>query len=403
MTNTITLKDFIVKLNSAQTKEQIDWIWEEVCELTSNTYQNDFDIDVTDKKNRKLKFEDDINEFEDMKSRFNMTAKQKKKRDKKQYESKSTIFKMRFKLGAFEAARKELYALYPYLDNTLIDAYLVEAITKAVAKDQIDLESYNENQLSAYIKASAVGFARNSLKEEIATRSEFKPVGGQYTLDKLDYQSEYTKIEDYDYTFQKHLNKIGLHNILSEQQLEVYELIAADYKQTEVAEKLGCTQQNVSKLLNAANERIKKQHLDFMTFNKLVNDKLETYKLMKAYVDQVNDIRQYDYQNTFDYYGKTKDFIMMYYAQYKPDDIRHYNIIDVITDNLKKNEYGLFDAVVTNQFVAKRNKDRFVNCINRIFIKELQKTREVTGAIYKNLVEYYHKDYDSFIGLIKIS
>lgn len=399
MTNTtITLRNFITKLKEAQTKEQIDWAWQDITEIVSKRhFQKEYS-----KKEKVLEFEDDTNATADFTSELNLDIEEKYIKHNNRNVKSSIIFRMKFKLKEFEIARHQAFSRYSkWIDDDLIDFWFMDAVLSVVNKRKINLTDFNDKQLKSYFIKSIIGEIQNRVIKEYEHRKNTKYYESDYKLDELNVIDQF--IDEQPIQFQLFVERKGIKNILTQSQLEIYEYMQTGLTQQEVADALGVTQQNISKTNQKAINRLKEHKMEFDTFTKIARDQLDTYQAMEGFVNQLNDIRKYDTFSKFDYFAMTKDFVLKYLHEYSVFVSQQYNLIDVITDNLKVNEFDLYDAVINNQFVPKRDKERFVNCITRIFIKELARQKEVTGKVYHNIVEYYHDDYDLFLGLIKIS
>lgn len=356
----ITLKDFITKLNKSQSPEEVDVLWGSITEIKT----------------------------EKVKSKHGT----------------STVYNLRFTIKTFEVARKSLYKQYNYLDKKLIDEYLMEAILKSINKTNIDL-SKSENQINAFVYQSIVGFAKNALNQEVELNHNVLRYDDAEQLDKLrfanqDYALNLFDKAQFDNKFERYIDHKGIANILSNQQLEVYEYVQAGLTQVEIAEIMDCSQQNISKLINAANERIKKEQMNFVTFEMLAKDKLDIYKQMQKYLNDLDKIAQFDTYHTFDYFGFTKDFLMNHYSHYQPDNDKAFNLIDLIFDNLKTSDYELFDKFFSGSSINSKDQKRIIRAVIKIFNEQSTKHKDVAENMYSNIVEYYHKDYNEFVSLI---
>lgn len=335
---------------------------------------------------------------------------------------KNNIYRLKFKIDSVKKAHNHAKNVFAKFDSKDIDQYVLQAVYEIFEKAKINFNK-SDREIEIWFIKNLVGRVKNEItadyekqKLNVVNRAiDNSEKGLDYSNDDSSDRSLYDKVALSQYkegeiktSFDGFIDSIGgFNNILSKQQQEVFNLIKAGKTQIEIADEMDCSQQNIQKLYNSSMKRIKKSFIDYRLVN-IQTKAQDTLTTIENYIHTYNNILEFDTTDTFDYFGYTYKFLKENYKLYNIHNDKSYTVFDVIFDYLKKNEHELFNNIEdsfsnSKLKLTKRQKDRVVIIINRIFRKYIDDIYKATQYITKTVIENTKStkskiaDYDNFI------
>lgn len=335
---------------------------------------------------------------------------------------KNNIYRLKFKLDSVKKAHNHAKNVFAKFDSKDIDQYVLQAVYEIFEKAKIDFNK-SDREIEIWFIKNLVGRVKNEItadyekqKLNVVNRAiDNSEKGLDYSNDDSSDRSLYDKVALRQYkegeiqsSFDGFIESVGgFNSILSKQQQEVFNSIKSGKTQTQIAEDIGCSQQNIQKLYSSAKKRIAKSYIDYKLVH-IQTKAQDTLTTIENYIHTYNNILQFDTTDTFDYFGYTYKFLKDNYKLYNIHNDKSYTVFDVIFDYLKKNEHELFNNIEdsfsnSKLKLTKRQKDRVVIIINRIFRKYIDDIYKATQYITKTVIENTKStkskigDYDNFI------
>jgi|GEM_PF-4702964 len=318
------------------------------------------------------------------------------------------IVQLRFKIKSMNKVHNYINKLYSGIHRRDLDSYVLVAVWKIFDEREIDF-SLTDRQIEVWFFKALSGLVSNQIKAEREKQKLNVPEHIVYKDDKNGDASLYDQVALRQYndkhiksSFDEFIKEIGdYEEILTRQQLEIFTLYNAGYTQEEVADKLGCTQQNVQKTYNTALNRIHEEYINYK-LTQIAHKSPNMLIIIENHIHNYNNIIEFDDNNSFDYYGYTYKFLKDNYKFYNKHNDKSYTVLDVIFDNLKSHEHVLFGNVVASFINDKitftsREKERVVKVVNRILHKHVKNTYKAAGNIAKHvthnnlIVEKFYK------------
>jgi RNA polymerase sigma factor (sigma-70 family) len=196
-------------------------------------------------------------------------------------------------------------------------------------------------------------------------------------------------------TYEKFLEFVGgLEAILSEKQYEIYTYMKSNMTQQEVAEKMGVSQQYVSKTLQSAVKRIRAEYLSFRTYRIMM--KSNTYQKVKTFVKYTENILEH----VTDDEAMLYTYMMNFLRENDEDDISfevaHANqkddstsVLDALFDYMSENDMKWFMLYLKGEKEAttKKEKEKFVRIVNKSFTQYLIAAEKVLKKASETIVE----------------
>jgi RNA polymerase sigma factor (sigma-70 family) len=224
-------------------------------------------------------------------------------------------------------------------------------------------------------------------------------------IDAHTYQ-EWLKVEELD-SYEKFLELHGgLENILSDKQYEVYTYFKSGLTQQQIAEKMGVSQQYISKTLQSAVKRIRAEYLSFRTYQIMM--KSNTYQKVKMFVNQIENMIKYVVDDESKLYEYVANFLKENEENDIPIKLAHKNkrdlnttVIDALFDYMSLNDLKWFIPYFkgVNEAKTKYEKQRFVRIVNKSFVQYLINADKALKSVNKIIVEReIHDDVMRLIG-----
>jgi RNA polymerase sigma factor (sigma-70 family) len=196
-------------------------------------------------------------------------------------------------------------------------------------------------------------------------------------------------------TYEKFLEFYGgLENILSDKQYEIYTYMKSGLTQQEIAEKMGVSQQYISKTFQSALKRIRAEYLNFRTYRIMM--KSNTYQKVKTFVKYTENILEYVIDDEAMLFQYTMNFL----RENEEDDIS----FELAHENKKDLSTGVLDALFDYMSVGdlkwfmpywrgekevtmKKEKEKFVRIVNKSLVQYLIGAEKVLKRASETIVE----------------
>jgi predicted transcriptional regulator len=352
----------------------------------------------------------------------------KEKNNNREYD---TVYRLRFFDKALHNIYLDILKKHYYIDEKDIDSYVLAGFTKLLDKVDITKEP---SQVIKWFKQRLDGLVMNEIESENRKYHEhitIDSVGNETEYNADDEQVNNTRldqavIEQYKLIidnsgYKEFINFVGgkIEKILSIPQQKVYKLLQRDMSQIEIAAELECTQENVSQIIKAMNNRIRKEYLSYRTY-KALSLKPDTYQKINSFIDNYNQIVKYDTTHSLNYFGYVYDFVMnevvknqstieLEFLQKDQDEYGYFtrnkeshfdSVVDVIIDRCNKPTYNIIQSIHEGKDtrVKETAQDKFVMDIIRVFelyIKEIKSViRNANGYLVENGLDNQNKMFD---------
>lgn len=269
--------------------------------------------------------------------------------------------------------------------------------------------SYDPQQIVKWASVELDGYIKRRINTEIedigqVMSESFIAEDGteQSHYDSIAYD-EYFNILNSDYKFEKYLESLGgLKSLLSARQHEIYDLsnIEGSTHQS-IADELGISKQAVTKAINTAKNKVKKEFLSFKMFQQLQKNS-DAYDQINEYLTNYANIASFDVADSFDYFNYTVNFlkdnaVLVNNAELLSNtrDI-NLDVVDVLMNNVHGSSKDLFISVlnskvysdVDNVIFAKRQHDQFVMGTIRAFNNYVENVNESIKVFSDNVVRF---------------
>jgi hypothetical protein len=191
-----------------------------------------------------------------------------------------TIYRLRFADKALNNIYLDILQKHFYIDGKDIDSYVLAGITKLI--DKVDTNK-EPQQIIKWFRQRLSGLVQNEIDSENkkyhdnilhdpTNTGDDSEDDEQFTKTRLDQVvvEQYKLISDAS-GYKKFIEFVGgVEKILSAPQRKVYQLLQnKELTQSDIAAELECSQENVSQMFTAMNNRIKKEYLSFRTYKAL--------------------------------------------------------------------------------------------------------------------------------------
>ena len=196
-------------------------------------------------------------------------------------------------------------------------------------------------------------------------------------------------------TYEKFLEFVGgLESILSKKQLEVYTYMKSGWTQQKIAEKMGGSQQNVSKIFQSALNRIKAEYLSFRTYRIMM--KSNTYQKVKTFVKYTENILEHVTDDEAMLYTYTVNFLRENEEEDISFEVAHENkkdlstsVLDALFDYMSENDMKWFMSYLKGEKEAttKKEKEKFVRIVNKSFTQYLIGAEKALKRTSETIVE----------------
>jgi RNA polymerase sigma factor (sigma-70 family) len=344
---------------------------------------------------------------------------------------KDVIYRLRFTDKALHNIYLDILHKYSFIDGKDIDSFVLAGFTKLI--DKVDV-SKEPNQIIKWFRVRLDGLVQNEIESEnkkyhdnisadsVGNENEYSEDDEQINNSRLDQAvfEQYTKVNDLS-GYKEFIEFVGgsINKILSVPQQKVYKLLqSGDTTQEDIAKELNCSQENVSQIIKAMNNRIRKEYLNYRTYKALAA-KPDTYQKVKSFLDGYNLIVKFDVTNSFDYFGYVCEYIrneMKNTSQIELDflkpeqdpysyftrnkDLHNRSVIDVLVDGCNKPTYSIIQSLHEGKEsnVKETAQDKFVMDIVKVFnqyIKEIQSIiKSANGHLVENGLDGENKIFD---------
>lgn len=196
-------------------------------------------------------------------------------------------------------------------------------------------------------------------------------------------------------TYEKFLEFVGgLESILSKKQLEVYTYMKSGWTQQKIAEKMGGTQQNVSKIFQSALNRIKAEYLHFRTYRVMM--KSNTYQKIKTFVKYTENILEHVTDDEAMLYTYTMNFLRENEEEDISFELAHENkkdlstgVLDALFDYMSVGDLKWFMPYWRGEkeVTTKKEKEKFVRIVNKSLVQYLIGAEKALKRTSETIVE----------------
>jgi hypothetical protein len=293
----------------------------------------------------------------------------KQVREKNGYKGSDLITRVKYNDKKLQEIYFNITKKYHWVDNKNIEEWFLNGLyevvfTKAdIERTPQEIISWTARTLDGYIYniiGKETDDPENVVREEIENNSNGDPDDEQQdkTLSLYDYAAyrEYSKIE-HSSVYEEFLEFVGgIENILTKPQLRLYKLMQDPNKtQEELAEEYGSTQENVNKLIAKINKTMKAKWIHYVTVKSFVKTGL--YEKIKRFVEEFDNILEFDVTDSFDYFGRVIKFIKENYTNgeqelefcethtYQDENGKEKKVVVYDETQVKANKVGLSSTV----------------------------------------------------------
>ncbi|MCT1538429.1 MULTISPECIES: hypothetical protein [Lysinibacillus] len=306
------------------------------------------------------------------------------------------IVQLRFKIKSMNKVHNYINKLYSGIHRRDLDSYVLVAVWKIFDEREIDF-SLTDRQIEVWFFKALSGLINNQIKAEREKQKLNVPEHIVYKENNNGDASLYDQValrkyndEHIQSSYDLFVEAIGgYEEILSKPQLVPFTLKRAGFTEQAIADKLGCSQQNINNLLKAANKRIREKYIDYK-LTQIAHKSPNTITIIENHIHNYNNIIHCGDIDKFDFFKYTYKFLQENYKFYNEHNDKSYTVMDVIFDNLRKQEHDLFKDVVASFTSDKitftsRQKDRVVNIVNRILNQYIKDTYKAAGNIARHV------------------
>lgn len=284
------------------------------------------------------------------------------------------------------------------VDRKDVNEYLLHAIVEVM--DTADIER-SPAEIISWAESRIEYIVIDELKKnhhlEIVSENEMvshSEKDDEVNISDFQVYQEWLKGEEAN-TYEKFLNFVGgLEAILSEKQYEIYTYMKSNMTQQEVAEKMGVSQQYVSKTLQSAVKRIRAEYLSFRTYRIMM--KSNTYQKVKTFVKYTENILEHVTDDEAMLYTYTMNFLRENEEEDISFELAHANqkddstsVLDALFDYMGENDMKWFMSYLKGEKEAttKKEKEKFVRIVNKSFTQYLIAAEKVLKKASETIVE----------------
>lgn len=273
--------------------------------------------------------------------------------------------------------------------------------------------SYEPAQIVKWASIELDGYIKRKINtelediEQVVSESFIDRDGtDQSHYDEVAYD-EYFSILNSENKFAKYLQSLGgLENILSARQHEIYNLSNMEGSTHQsIADQLEISKQAVTKAINTAKNKVKKEYLQFKMFAQLQQN-TDVYDQINQYLTNYANIATFDTTDSFDYFNYTVSFLKENVKTVSNADFLNnskdvdLDVVDVLIDNVHASSRNLFLGVLDNKVYAdydevtftKRQQDQFVMGTLRAFNNYVKSVNESVKSFSNNVVSFANED-----------
>jgi hypothetical protein len=232
----------------------------------------------------------------------------------------------------------DLSKKFNWVDNKNVEEWFLNGLYEVVFA-KADIEK-TPQEIISWVAKTLNGYIKNKIGKETdnpenVVRESFdnsNPSGeDDEQQDKIlslyDYSAykEYTKIE-HSSVYQDFLKFVGgIENVLTKQQMKLYELMQDPTKtQDQLAVEYGSSQENINKLIAKINKSLKAKWLYYVTVKSFA--KTGIYEKVSQFVDEFDNILEFDKTDSFDYFGRIIKFLKENYTKGEQELEFHENL-----------------------------------------------------------------------------
>lgn len=308
----------------------------------------------------------------------------------------------------FETTKK-----YYWIDNKDIEEWFLNGLCEVIF-EKADINR-TPQEIISWTAKTLDGYIKNKLNSERKDDLHTVPEQRDIELNKLeddenldDSNSLYDKVVFEEYIkvesskgYIEFIDFIGgVKNILTPTQYKLYELMQdIDKKQIDIANKLGCTPENISKQVKQIHRKIKQNWIYFKSVKSLTQTGL--YENISKFVEHYKTIEEIDTDKNFNYFALLIKYLKTNYKKgeqtpgfkdlHKNKEQFHLSVFDILVDGLPtttcKVLYELLESDIHNVGIRKRDKTKIAEQSIKVFREYIEQCNvalfKVSGFIAK--------------------